>query len=195
MRSRSSFRGDDDKEKGQVPDVEYFSLRRYLLETGIATLDVSVIAAFWYAGEIPNERMPTIAAELLERGLNSPHLGFIAGMQNPKLTHPDIDEDLNRAFRELGIDAPISVSTARLIAACHLAREVIDGRLDAARGASVITQLFRWDDQSPAAQIVRIHSDLVEWVRRDSSEEAAAKANVVTACRDFLMANGEPTQK
>jgi hypothetical protein len=59
----------------------------------------------------------------------------------------------------------------------------------------VITELFSLDDQSAAAQIVRIHSDLVERVRRDSPEEAAAKANVVTACRDFLMANGEPTRK
>jgi hypothetical protein len=122
-------------------------------------------------------------------------LGIIAGMQNPKITHPDIDEDLDRAFRELGLEAPMSASAARLIAACHLAREVIDGRLDSVRGASVITELFSWDDQSAAAQIVRIHSDLIEWVRRDSPEEAAAKANVVTACRDFLMANGEPTRK
>jgi hypothetical protein len=170
-----------------LPDVNY-DLRSYLTDTGIATLDVSVIAAFWYAGEIPNERMPMVAADLLERGFNGPHWGFIAGMQNPKITHPDIDEDLDRAFRESGIDAPVSVSKARLIAACHLAREVIDGHLDAACGASVITELFSWDAQSPAGQIVRIHSDLVERIRQDSLEENAAKADVVAACRDFLVA-------
>jgi hypothetical protein len=80
-------------------------------------------------------------------------------------------------------------SNAQLIAACHIAREVIHERLDAARGASVITELFGWDAHSAASRIVRIHLDLRDRVRRNSPEEEAAKADAIAACRDFLAAN------
>jgi hypothetical protein len=185
----------DVRPRDDMPDTDYYDSRSYLTKVSIATLDISVIAAFWYAGSIANERLPSVAADLLERGLNSQHLGLIAGITNPKITRADIDEDLVRAFRELGVDAPMAVNTAQLIAARHIAREVTNGRLDAAKGASVITELFDREAQSSAGRIIRIHSDLVRRIRRNSPEEDAAKADVVAACRDFLMANGEPTQK
>lgn len=80
-------------------------------------------------------------------------------MTNPKITRSEIDEDLDRAFRELGVNAPMSRSAAQLIAGLHLARKVSDAQIDAARGASLITELFDWDADGPAGQIVRIHSD------------------------------------
>jgi hypothetical protein len=177
-----------------IPDMNY-GLRSYLTADRIATLDISMIAAFWYAGEIANNRIPQVAAKLLERGINNAHLGLIAGITNPKIARTEIDEDLDRAFRELGVNAPMSVNAAQLIAGRHLAREVSDGHLDAAQGAGLITELFRWDDNSTAGQIVRIHSDLVSRVRRNSPEENVAKTNVVVACREFMTATEGPAQK
>ena len=189
---QGQFRGleHDARTVDDVPDVNH-TLRSYLTE--IATLNVSQIAAFWYAGEIPNERMPLVAADLLECGLESPHLGVVAGILNPKISRADIEEDLDRAFRELGVNAPMSVSAAQLSLGCHLAREVVLGRLEAARGASLMTELFRWDARSPAGKIVTIHRDLIRMVRRNSPEEDAAKVDVVAACREFL-ANHEDGQ-
>jgi hypothetical protein len=174
-----------------VPDHGFLDSRRYLLNVGVATLDISVIAAFWYAGTIRNELMPAIAGDLLERGIESNHLGLLAGISDTKISRADISEIVDPAFRELGISAPMPKSNAQLIAACHIAREVIHERLDAARGASVITELFDWDAHSTAGQIVRIHSDLVRRVRRNSPEEEAAKADAIAACHDFLTANEE----
>jgi hypothetical protein len=174
-----------------VPDHGFFGSRSYLLKVGVATLDISVIAAFWYAGAIRNERMPVIAADLLERGIESDHLGLLAGILDTKISHADISEIVDPAFRELGISAPMPESAAQLIAACHIAREVIHERLDAARGANVITELFDWDAHSAAGQVVRIHLDLRDRVRRNSPEEEAAKADAIAACRDFLTANKE----
>lgn len=177
-----------------IPDVNY-GLRSYLTTERIATLGVSVLAAFWYAGNVANERMPSIAVTLLERGFESRHMAVIAGVTNPKVTYADISEDLDQAFRELGVNAPISRSAAQLIAGLHLAREVSDAQIDAAQGANLITELFDWDADGPAGTIVRIHSDLVRRVRRNSPEERAAKGNAVAACREFVTATERPDQK
>ncbi len=181
----------DSRKIDDIPDVNY-GLRSYLTTDRIATLDISMIAAFWYAGEIANNRIPEVAAKLLERGISNVHLGLIAGMTNPKITRSEIDEDLDRAFRELGVNAPMSRSAAQLIAGLHLARKISDAQIDAARGASLITELFDWDADGPAGQIVRIHSDLVSRVRRNSPEEHAAKDTAVAACREFLTATERP---
>jgi hypothetical protein len=159
----------------EVPTLDYFDSRSYLIKVDIATLDISVIAAFWYAGTIRNERMPAIAADLLGRGIESNHLGLLAGILDTKISSADIGEIVDPSFRELGVSAPMPKSKAQLIAACHIAREVINERLDAAHGAGVITELFDWDAHSAAGQIVRIHSDLVRRVRRNSPEEESRR--------------------
>lgn len=178
----------------EVPDGGFFGFRAYLREANIAAFDISTIAAFWYSGNIYSEHMPALAGKLLERGFDGKHLRLLAGNSSKRVTHADIDEDVNRAFRELGVSAPLPKSAAELNAARHVAQEVVDSRVDAADGICMIAELFDWDVRSQASSIVSISYEL-ENIRRGSPEVEQTKAEAIAACREFLMVTDKPIQK
>src|ERR1035441_2185486 len=84
------------------------------------------VAARWYFGELMHEDLPGIAIEALEQGHDGPMLRRLAGLIKP--TSRDIRvEEIDGAFREMGIAAPISMREAQLILATETARAAASG--------------------------------------------------------------------
>ena len=77
--------------------------------------DPASLAIHYYFGDLGYESWPKIAADALERGFDGKSLRNLAGLQNPvqaDIAAPEIDA----AFRELGVAAPIPRSEAQLLA-------------------------------------------------------------------------------
>jgi hypothetical protein len=71
------------------------------------------VAARWYFGELMHEDLPAIAIEALEHGYDGPMLRRLAGLTRP--TSRDIRvEEIDGAFREMGIAAPLPMRQAQL---------------------------------------------------------------------------------
>jgi hypothetical protein len=87
------------------------------------------VAARWYFGELMHEDLPAIAIEALEHGYDGPMLRRLAGMIKP--TSRDIRvEEIDGAFREMGITAPVPMREAQLILAAETARAAASGLQD-----------------------------------------------------------------
>src|SRR6478609_2917832 len=57
--------------------------------------------ALWRMNQLPPENVPGIACDALEKGLDSPALRYLAGLQRP--TSRDIGEVFDDACSQLGI--------------------------------------------------------------------------------------------
>jgi hypothetical protein len=100
-------------------------------------LSLVILAARWMIHDLPCEQMPSIAADLLERGFDSPSLRRLAGENH--VIHSAVLEPLVAAtFRELGINYPLPPRDAKLSASRQIAREVIHGMRDPWRAADQI---------------------------------------------------------
>jgi hypothetical protein len=83
------------------------------------SLSPSILAARWLSHDLYGEDMPAIAADLLERGFDSPSLRRLAGEM--RITHSaDVDPLVGATFRELGGTWPASEKDAKLIASRQL---------------------------------------------------------------------------
>jgi hypothetical protein len=84
------------------------------------------IAVQYYFGDLQYWKMPGIAADALEQGYDGRALRILAGLRNP--TEGDIrQQEIDSAFREMGIAAPITKEQARLILARQSAVKAIHG--------------------------------------------------------------------
>ncbi len=84
------------------------------------------IAVLFYFGDLQYWRLPGIAAEALRCGYDGPALRKLAALRNPVESDLRL-EDIDSAFKEMGVDAPISKSEARLILATESAKKAING--------------------------------------------------------------------
>lgn len=64
-----------------------------------------MLLAEWVHGDLPPEAIPALAADALSRGCDTPTLRRLAGETEP-LTRADLDDDVLRCFRELGLLTP-----------------------------------------------------------------------------------------
>jgi hypothetical protein len=84
------------------------------------------VAARWYFGELMHEDLPAIAIEALEHGYDGPMLRRLAGLTRP--TSRDIRvEEIDGAFREMGIAAPSPDARSATTLAVETARAVASG--------------------------------------------------------------------
>lgn len=93
-------------------------------------LSPHLLAARWVGHELYGEDMPSIAVELLERGLDTRSVRRLAGEMQIK-NSADAEPLVAAMFRELGVAYPISRAAANLIASRQMARDVIAGRRNA----------------------------------------------------------------
>jgi hypothetical protein len=115
-------------------------------------LDPKLVAAQWYAGELYGGDMPGIACRALEEGHDGPNLRQLAGLDNP--ARRNVTKLVEGALRELGVRAPIAKRDAALCMAGHVAREIIEGKVEPYRGACRIwltysfgvCELHHWSD-------------------------------------------------
>jgi hypothetical protein len=92
------------------------------------TFDPQRLAVLYYFGELDYWRMPQIAADALEAGLDGNSLRRLAGLIDPVAS--DITQaQVDAAFREMGVDAPIPRETAMRTLAVEAAQQALDGKM------------------------------------------------------------------
>jgi hypothetical protein len=89
-------------------------------------MDPKRLAVEYYFGNLQYWRLPRVAIDALEEGYDGPGLRNLAGMVNPVESDMLADE-IARAFREMGVDAPISKESARLFLAIESAQRAMNG--------------------------------------------------------------------
>jgi hypothetical protein len=106
--------------------------------------DLDLLAARWASVEIWPEKMPGIAADLLESGLDSPSLRRLAGEMHVRRI-ADVQEIVERMFRELGVELPTSEVAARQHTSVQIAREVIAGVRNPWKAAAELDRMWSYE--------------------------------------------------
>jgi len=95
-------------------------------EESKSAFDPHRVAVLYYFGDLTYWHLPQIAADALERGHDGHALRRLAGLTKP--VQSDIRQhEVDAAFREMGVAAPISKEEARLILAAESATKAIRG--------------------------------------------------------------------
>jgi hypothetical protein len=96
----------------------------------LASFDPQRMAAHFYFGDLSYWELPEICVQALERGFDGRALRIIAGLVNRgrQLTETDIRADeIDSAFREMGVNTPIPKDEARLVLATNAVRRALSG--------------------------------------------------------------------
>src|SRR5579859_7843152 len=92
----------------------------------LIAFDRERIAVRWYFGGSFHEDLPSICIDALEHGYDGPMLRRLAGLLKP--TSRDVTEgQLERAFKEMGVSAPISERDCQLFLATETAQAAAAG--------------------------------------------------------------------
>ena len=98
--------------------------------TQLASFDPQRVAVEYYFGDLSYWQLPDICVQALECGFDGRALRIIAGLVNRgrMLTETDIRTDeIDSAFREMGVNAPIPKDEARLVLATNAVRRALSG--------------------------------------------------------------------
>jgi hypothetical protein len=94
-------------------------------------IDPKNLAVDYYFGDLQYWKLPEIAAGALEQGFEGPALIRLASLMNlgtHNLREEDIGaSEIDAAFREMGVSAPITRDDARLALAIKSAQRVLSG--------------------------------------------------------------------
>jgi hypothetical protein len=82
-------------------------------ETSKVGFDPNALAVQYYFGDLQYWKLPQICVEALEHGFDGRTLRILAGLANPVAADIRGDE-IEEAFREMEVNAPISKDEARL---------------------------------------------------------------------------------
>lgn len=122
-----------------------------------------LLAAQWVSGDLRGEDMPSLAADLLESGLDTPALRRLAGEDSVHCS-ADVKELVGKMFRELRIPFPLSERDAKFIYTRQIAREVIAGKRNAWTAASHLEiVVWGWDAQHPDLSALFQLNDEIDW--------------------------------
>lgn len=89
-------------------------------------IDPYRIAILYYFGDLQYWKLPLIAADALEQGYDGDALRRLAGLINPVAS--DIrPEEIDSAFKEMGVAAPLAKDHARLVLAAESANKALHG--------------------------------------------------------------------
>src|SRR5215467_13669847 len=120
-------------------------------------MDPHKLAVLYYFGELQDWKLPQIAADALERGYDGDSLRRLAGLINPVAS--DIRaEEIDSAFTEMGVAAPLTKDYARLVLAAETASKALDGEMNVFDAATHIRiHLCHFNDPPPELhRIVRL---------------------------------------
>lgn len=96
------------------------------MEKSPVNFDPNAIAIQYYFGDLQYWKLPAICIEALEHGFDGRCLRRLSGLVNP--VQRDIrQEEIDAAFREMGVNAPISKDKARLVLATNAVRRALAG--------------------------------------------------------------------
>jgi hypothetical protein len=128
-----------------------------------AKLSPEMLAVKWARGDLHGEDMPSLAADLLESGKDTPSLRRLAGEMHVACS-ADVEEIVGRMFRELGVAYPISVTEALAIYSRQVAREVIHGYRNAWAAAShLVKGIWPRKHENPDIRALSELLDSLDW--------------------------------
>jgi hypothetical protein len=126
-------------------------------------LSPTLLAAKWACNDLRPEDMPSVAADLLEHGTDTPALRRLAGEIRVSCS-ADIEGLVGKMFRELSVPYPISETQAKLIYTRQIAREVIAGERNAWAAASHLEiVVWGWEAENPDIQSLFDLRDQLNW--------------------------------
>jgi hypothetical protein len=116
--------------------------------------DPNKIAVLYYFGDLSYWQLPAISADALEHGFDGRFLRRLAGLVNP--VGSDIrPEEIDSAFREMGVDAPIPKDKAQLALATEAARRAISGDSNLFNEATHIRiHICEWRNAPPELRLI-----------------------------------------
>lgn len=126
-------------------------------------LSPAIVAARWRSHGLYGEDMPGVAADLLEKGYDTPSLRRLAGEMNVTCS-ADVEPLAAKVFQELGVKYPLTEKEARLITSRQIAREVIAGRRNAWASATHLEiAIWGWIPEVPELEIIFWINDEINW--------------------------------
>jgi hypothetical protein len=148
-------------------------------------MNSKLIAAYWSLNRIPGERLPEIAQEALEQGLDSDSLRILAGEQ--KATILEQGSLFERTLSELNIKIP-SQREAVIHIVRHQAQNIVSGRVSPIKGAIEISEVAY--ELSDGLNRLSVFVGLVDQFE-DFSGEYQKRQHGEEYCRKVLMKTEE----
>ena len=99
------------------------------MEKFLVNFDPKALAVQYYFGDLQYWKLPGICIEALEHGFDGRTLRRLSGLVNP-VQRDFRQEEIDSAFREMGVNAPIPKDEARLVLATEAARRALAGETD-----------------------------------------------------------------
>lgn len=127
----------------QSPPVSYADKYPEVPKPKLLT-EPELLAARWASGEIYPEKIPGIAADLLESGLDSPSLCRLVGEMHVQRI-ADVKDIVEKMFRELSVELPASELAARQHTSLQIAREVIAGVRNPWKAAAELDRIWSYE--------------------------------------------------
>jgi len=123
---------------------------------GTGIFDPQAIAVEYYFGDLSYWQLPATCIQALEHGFDGRAVRTIAGLVNLNpvrgrlLRETDIRADeIDSAFREMGVNAPIPKGEARLVLATNAVRRALSGESDVVNEAIHIRIHLCHCDEAP----------------------------------------------
>ncbi len=114
--------------------------------------DPNAIAIQYYFGDLKYWKLPGICIEALEHGFDGRSLRRLSGLVNP-VERDMRQEEIDAAFREMGVNAPIPKEQARLVLAREAIRRALAGETDVFNEATHIRiHICNWHEAPPELQ-------------------------------------------
>ena len=135
-------------------------------------------------GDLQYWKLPQVAADALEDDHDGPALRRLAELTNPAVSDIPASE-IDAAFREMGVDAPITEDNARLALAIKSTRRALSGDSNVFEEATYVRiHLCSLSDPPDALKpVVNLSSEARSAPR---SQWSRIEADLVNAFRDFL---------
>jgi len=111
--------------------------------------DPDKLAVLYYFGDLSYWQLPAISADALEHGFDGRALRRLAGLVNPVAS--DIrPEEIDSAFREMGVSAPVPKDEARLALATEAAKRAMSSESNVFNEATHIRiHICEWHNAPP----------------------------------------------
>jgi hypothetical protein len=139
-----------------------------------------ILAARWITHDLYGEDMPSIAANLLEAGYDTPALCQLAG-EIQVACSADVEDLVARMFRDFHVPYPMSEDEAKMIFSRQIAREVIAGKRNAWAAASLTHQMWRWNSENADLNQISELRGSLDWDAVNQNRLPEMTADLITA--------------
>jgi hypothetical protein len=147
------------------------------------------IAVEYYFGYLQYWKLPRIAADALEEGYDGPALRRLAGRANQSCVDMCAEDlsasEIDSAFREMGIGAPIAKDSARILLATECVQTALDGQSNVFDSATHI-RIHLCELSDPPEPLRRIVNLSKEASNAPRSQWSRLESDLRNAFTDFL---------